>query len=106
MAPTPAPHKSRRFRRLSEGANFNKCMPPVDVFTTTLAADPNDHDLRSCCSIGMLASIRRWVKATRCTFETARCLLLDLSRDRSASVRLDAGRPDHLAPLFGFVDDE
>ena len=28
------------------------------------------------------------------------------SRSRRYSLRLNAGRPDHLAPLFGIVDDE
>src|SRR5436190_1714586 len=29
-----------------------------------------------------------------------------ISRRRSASVRLDVGRPDHLAPFLGFLGDE
>ena len=29
-----------------------------------------------------------------------------MSSERCASLRLDVGRPDHLAPLLGFVGDE
>src|SRR6476660_7921350 len=32
--------------------------------------------------------------------------LRNASPDRSASVGLDAGRPDHLTPLLGFIGDE
>src|SRR3984893_13960901 len=32
--------------------------------------------------------------------------LRNVSPDRSASVGLDAGRPDHLTPLLGFIGDE